>query len=335
MRYAFGVFLFLLLSGISMAQVTTEGGNITHAELGGAVNSSWHGVVGQADGAPPVFTTVNATPGQLTSLLVHTNSSSCTGPCPIYLLFSNSTTRITSLHRGNLTLLDQFINSENESATKTLLFSTTFTTANLGIITGVPTTYTFSPIPATFPLGYLQDQDGNLVFITAVVNHSRGFNGSFFDFQLMLPTNNGSSVMYYLTVDMSPPTPPPPPPPPPHNPKEPQGAGGTHTPYYNQTTNITPPIPPFPPNVTACDIVLYCDEWQPCLDGYRKQSCRDMANCSNIEVFRVEKCPTEPTNITIPITPEEIQRVIVEPEWPCLIAIILLLLLLVVIIYFY
>lgn len=348
-------FLLFILATLSFAQVpgnaTTEGGNISDVNLASETNSTWHGVCGQASPSAAVPVIINATPQNITSLTINTGSGSYPyGVSAIYLLFSTSPTAITSLQRGNLTALDTFINRSGQNGTETFVFSTTFTIGSYGTITGVPTTYTRAPLPTTFPLGYLRDQAGNFVFVTQVVSDQAGFNGSTFDFQLMLPTNNGTPTLYYLTVVVVPnPSPVPPTPPGP-----PTGGGGTRTPYYN----VTPPVayecysdadcpvgkycriipgqaggvcltsPPSP----ACDVILYCTEWGPCTeDGYRYQPCTDLANCSNITVYRVEKCPAV-LPVFPPVVPEEIITIIIQPGCPCL-PLLLLALLITAIIY--
>jgi hypothetical protein len=321
--------LLLFFACVAFAQsVPTEGGNISAVNATQDSNSTWHGVCGQASASPFTPVTVSAAPGNITCLTINTGSASCAyGVMDLFLLFSNSSTAITSLSRGNLTVLDDFIASNTQNASSTFVMSTTFDTANFGTITGVPTTYTNSFVPATFRLGYLQDQAQNLVFITDIVSDQAGFNGSLFDFQLMLPTMNGTPVDYYLTVDLSCN------PPPGTNgtPSQPPGGGGgTHTPYYNQT-NITPPTEPpegNATNITQCDIILYCSEWGPCTDGYRYQSCKDTMNCSNTEVFRVEKCIGPPGNETKPPLIEIIPQIIIKPEFPCCLPMLFLLILL-------
>jgi hypothetical protein len=325
--------LFLLfIACIAFSQsVPTEGGNISDVDAHQDANSSWHGVCGQTATSAPVPITVTATPGNVTYLTINTGAASCAnGVSELIFLFSNSSTAITSLTRGNLTVLDSFINRMSENATSTFVMSSTFTTANFGTITGVPTTYTNSVVPGTFRLGYLQDQAGNLVFATPPVSNQAGFNGTLFDFQLMLPTRNGTDVPYYLTVDLlcnttnatnvTPPHPPG------------GGGGGTHTPYWNQTGgNVTPPIEPpggNGTNISQCEIILYCAEWGACADGYRYQACRDQTNCSNTEVFRVEKCLMPPGNETAQPTIEDIPQIIVKPEFPCCLPLLLLLILL-------
>jgi hypothetical protein len=321
--------LLLFIACIAFSQsVPTEGGNISDVDVDQAANSSWHGVCGQTATSAPVPITVTAVPGNVTYLTINTGAASCaSGVSELVFLFSNSSTPVTALSRGNLSVLDSFINRPSENASSTFVMSSSFTTAHFGTITGVPTTYTNSAVPGTFRLGYLQDQAGNLVFITTPVSDQAGYNGSLYDFQLMLPTRNGTDVPYYLTVDLlcnptnvTPPHPPG------------GGGGGTHTPYWNQTGgNVTPPIEPPQgngTNITQCEIVLYCDEWGSCADGYRYQACRDLTNCSNTEVFRVEKCGTLPSNETAPPPLEIIPQIIVKPEFPCCLPILVLLILL-------
>ncbi|MBD3210100.1 hypothetical protein GF318_01845 [Candidatus Micrarchaeota archaeon] len=331
--------LFFLFSGLVFAQAGssgTEGGNITDLDAEGEENSTWHGVAGQtlpSAFVPPV--TVNATPNAVTILTVNTGISSCDdGEYTILnLLFSNSSTAITSLVRGDLPTLDSFIAVDAQDGTDTFILSQTFETAGYGTINGVPATYTNAPSPTTFPLGYLQDQDGNLVFITPVVEDQAGFNGTSFDFQLMLPTNNGTPVMYYLTVDLEceeeeeeee------------EEEKPPQGGGGTGEPYYNETRPPPEEIPPEvgPPAEEPCDIILYCGEWGPCIDGYRKQRCWDVNNCSDIEVFRMERCIPGELPPEEEVEEEEIPLFVVTPELPCL-PLLLLVLLIIIVFYIY
>jgi len=315
--------LFLVLAAFAQSYAPSEGGNISAVNTTSDSNSSWHGICGQATPSASTPLAVAAVGGNVTALSVNTGSSACTaGIGRLVLLFSNSSGAITSLSRGNLSVLDAFIGRINENGTSTFLLSESFATANFGTITGVPTAYTNSPAPGTFRFGYLQDQNGNLVFIADVLSDRPGFNGTAFDFQLMLPTNNGSTVTYYVTADLlclsenaTPPSNPP------------GGGGGTHTPYYpgNATAPVEPPHPP--ENASQCDIILFCDEWGPCEGGFRQQACRDLSNCSNTEVYRVERCPLPPGNETIIPPVEEIPLIIIKPEFPCCLPLLILLLL--------
>jgi hypothetical protein len=281
--------LFFVCAAFAQGYDSTEGGNITALNASSGYNSTWHGACGQASTAAFVPVSINATPGDTACLTVNTGAGVCTsGVERLYLLFSNSSSMITSLSAGNLTALDAFINREGQNGSSTFVLSTTFETANFGTIGAVPTTYTNPPVPATFRLGYLTDQAGNLVFITPVVEDQAGFNGSLFDFQLMLPTNNGTPTMYYAGIDLA------------CNPQPPTnvtppgpggGGGGTHTPYY-------PPSPPVPPVECLCGEVVNgtCVEYECCSDdgcagteycdipaGGRGGVCRPVEGCGVAE----------------------------------------------------
>ncbi len=331
MRLSYLIFLFVLLPGMVFAQATSEGGNVTGTNASGEADSVWYGSCGQVYPDPEVPLSFVAVPGEVDCRPINTSSEDCDdGIEYINLLFSNSSTTITSLSRGNLSSLDIFINQTSESASNTLVFSTSFETNNYGTITGVPTIYTNSQIASVFRMGYLQDQDDNIVIITRVVDDEIGFNGSAFDFQLMLPTMNATNTTYYVTVDLECSEP--------ETPTEPPGGGGggggSGIPVYNRT-EPEPEIPTPPAvNDTSCVIELYCQEWGPCEDGYRYQKCIDLNNCSTIEVYRVEECAAPSPDEPEPIIPEDIIPIRVEPELPCWpLALVILVILLLLIIY--
>ncbi len=210
--------LMLLPAGLAHAgNDTTQAGNITAMSvLMPYDNASWHAVVGALSPSPQAPFSVNATPGNLTVAVINSSSGSLPYGVngSIWLLFSNSSEPITSLSPGNLTLLDGFINMTFENASGTFTTTTTFSIGNF-TIAGVPTAYTNAPNATSFRMGYLQDQSGNIVIAVQSANQTPGFNGSLFDFQLMLPTMNGTAVEYYVTVIVSgniqPPIPPQPP----------------------------------------------------------------------------------------------------------------------------
>lgn len=234
----------LFMACLAFAQVSTEGGNVSDADAGANASSVWFGACGQASDAAFVPVSILATPGNVSFFAISTGASSCSyGPRIVNLLFSNSSAPITSISPGNLALLDSFIWRPSESATGTFVLSTSYITGNFGTISGVPTTYTNSAPPGSFPMGYMQDQAGNIVIIAPLVSDRAGYNGSVFDFQLMLPTRNSTPVSYYLSVDIlcNPP-----------NGTTPEthpstGGGGTHTPY---PVVPTIPIPPTEPSVS-------------------------------------------------------------------------------------
>ncbi len=217
MRTAISSFLLCLLF-LSCAQFAsdsgTEGGNFTNANLsaGEGRNSSWHGVMGHASISAFSSMVIPATAGNLTRTTIGTGASICTDGVDILnILFSNSSALITSVTAGGIPALDSFINDKEQDATATFKNSTSFTTSAYGTLSSVPTTYTNSPIPSTFKMGYLQDTSGNLVFIMPVVNDQPGFDLQLYDFQFMLPTASAATTNYYLSIDMKckpPPTPP-------------------------------------------------------------------------------------------------------------------------------
>jgi hypothetical protein len=268
--------LILLITSAAFAQAgneTTEGGNISQVNATTDQASSWYGVCGQALPAAFVPVTINATPGNTTCLTINTGASSCTNGLvgTIHLLFSNGSSAIASLAPGNLPLLDIFINRESENGTATFTSLSSFSIPGFGTVASVPTTYTNSPVPSTFKMGYLQDQAGNIVIVTPLVSDQVGFNGSVFDFQLMLPTNNVTPTLYYLTAAKECAPPPP-------GGKPPQGGGGTHTPYYNVTQPPEPPPPPPPPPGYECGSDLNCADSEYCdiLPGQSGGNCREV-----------------------------------------------------------
>ncbi len=332
------LFLLLVLMSFSLAgNSTTEGGNVTGIDAESNATSIWHGVTGNVGGAPFVPFSFVADPGNISYFDINTGFNSCDGGeyVLLNLLFSNSSAAKTSLVRGNLSVLDNFILSMGENGTDTFVFSTTFSTADYGDITGVPTTYTNSPIPNTFRMGYLQDQNGDLVIIVPVVEDEQGFNGSIFDLQLMLPTMNGTNVTYYVFVDLEcaedegPPQPP-------GGPTG--GGGGSGIPYYNESRRpeVPPEVPGIPPvKPPRCDIVLFCEEWGECIDGYRYQKCEDYNNCTNTTVYRVEDCPPAEPEEPIEAISKELIPVRVRQELPCIIPIVLILTILLILILLY
>jgi hypothetical protein len=289
--------LFLLfLFAFSFAQAgndTTEGGNITEVNATLDQVSSWYGVCGQA--LPSAFApvTINATPGNTTCLTINTGESSCTNGLvgTIHLLFSNGSSAITSLSPGSLPLLDIFINRESENGTATFTSLSSFSIPGFGTVAGVPTTYTYSPVPGTFKMGYMQDQAGNIVIATPLVSDQTGFNGSAFDFQLMLPTKNVTPTLYYLTAakECAPS---------PSGGNPPQGGGGTHTPYYNVTQPPPPPPPPPPGQCvppSCCTSDAQCGDKQMCSipPGSSSGECEDIAACgivTNHSIVQVWEC---------------------------------------------
>lgn len=321
--------IFFLFISFCFAQVVADPGNIINVNTSIQVSSIWYSIVGEVSDASAIQFSIQASPGVVETFEIPTGSNSCVGTIEnLHIIFSNSSDQITNLYRGNLSLLDTFINSTNQSATSTFPFSTSYQTS-FGVITGVPTTYTYAQFPNTFRLGYLQDQNGNFIFITDVVENQFGFNGSVFDYQMILPTN-GSNITYYSSIDLTciAPTRPP------TSQGGGGGGGGSGIPIAQPPTEkpiVQPEEPIQPEQKPECQIELFCGEWGECdSEGYRYQSCTDLNECSSIEVFRVEKCPEIPQEKPKEIIPEEVIPVQVKEDIPCL-PILLLIALLVLI----
>lgn len=204
MRLAAAFFLAFLICISFADNITMEGGDITYVNASyGKQNSSWHGVAGQASLSAFSSLTILATPGNISYKTIGTGGSMCTEGIEILnILLSNSSDVIFNVSAGNLSVLEDFIGDPVQGAYATFTQNSSFTTASFGTLDFVPTTYTNSPLPETFKMGYLQDTAGNLVFIMPVVDDQPGFDGMLYDFQFMLPTRNSTPTNYYLSVDL-------------------------------------------------------------------------------------------------------------------------------------
>ncbi len=185
MRYTFVVLALFLLT-ILNAQFYTEGGNVTNVNSTGIQNSShWAGFYGQV--IENVNSTILVTPGPGTITLQNLQYALPSG-CSlnsIHVIATNSTTISLPLTPGNLSLLDSLLGSAEGANTFT---STSTFDLSYGSFTNVPTTYTYSATPpSTFRMGYLQDTNGNLVFVADIVNDRVDWNNSLSDYQIMLP----------------------------------------------------------------------------------------------------------------------------------------------------
>jgi NPCBM-associated, NEW3 domain of alpha-galactosidase len=250
--------LILALAQLVLADsVGTEGGNITVVNLPSALaNSSWSAFCGSTSPNASSPLSITATPGNVNCLVISTGSSSCAnGVSSLNLIFSNSSSAIVSLTPGNLSVLDAFVNRAVENGSNTFTATSTFTTSSFGNISSVPTAYTEPAAPQHFREGYLQDSAGNLAFITPVVSNQTGFNGSPMDFQIMLPTNSGAAVQYYLDIDLSCISTPPPPPPQPPVPGIFTIAPGFSIKRFPQIPNIT--LPETAPNASDLRLLRF------------------------------------------------------------------------------
>ncbi|MBU0590880.1 right-handed parallel beta-helix repeat-containing protein [Candidatus Micrarchaeota archaeon] len=151
-------------------------------------------------------------------------------------------------------------------------------------------------------MGYLQDQNDDLVFITELVDDETGFNGSVFDFQIILPIMESAlQNTYYVTIDDA-------------IECVPENISDIPEDLDNnkdnkksklsidETSKIEDFETPKPPggleNITNCTVELDCADWGPCINGHQYQSCYDLANCSDMEFYRLRGCIIWPQNIT-------------------------------------
>jgi len=199
------VLVFLILSGLSFCQVTTEGGNVTELNVSGALNSTyWDGLYGDVVlGAGLNYSHV-VTGNNVVNINMVAQDPNCTIlNISLHVIAVNDTSLNTPLSVGNLPQLDAFIGSGAENGSDTFTSLSNFI-LTYGTFNNVPTTYTFANNASSldFREGYLNDAAGNLVFITEVVDNRPDWQGGTSDYQLMLP-NNGTPVNYTLWVDVN------------------------------------------------------------------------------------------------------------------------------------
>lgn len=163
--------------------------------------STWHALSGLVLSTTYSTYTFNNLPGQFTFQNISAGGPCSAGVYYFNLLFSNSSTSITALKKGDLSTLDNTIAVQSENGTSTFGITHDYTTG-FGEIKDVPSVYTNSLDPNTFLFGYMQDQDDNLVFITPVVITPKlNYKGQSVNYQLMLPTRSAQPTNYYLTLD--------------------------------------------------------------------------------------------------------------------------------------
>lgn len=203
MKALFGM---LLLFGMlfSIANVTTEGGNVTNVYFNQTQNSTyWDGLYGDVVLGAGVTYTYTVTGNNIVLLNMVAQDPPCTYTgLSMHIIAVNNSMLALPLAAGNLAQLDGFIgSSQNGSSTFTGL--DTFV-LNSGTYNNVPTAYSYAngtPSP-DFREGYLNDALGNLVFVADVVDNRPNWNGSTSDYQVMLP-NNGSGVQYWIWVEVN------------------------------------------------------------------------------------------------------------------------------------
>jgi len=270
------VIIFLTIITVDAAppgSVIAEGGNVTPLSLSvKTLTQRWQGLPGKiiitTPFAPP---NVTAYGGNVTETDIN-----LTAPCPNptitgYIIFSNSSSPPIGLVAGNLAQLDNFVLGTNDSATKTFTLTSTFT-INAVTIANVPTTYTYvnqAPQQSKFREGYFNDGSGNIVFAVEVYQPSTGYNSSFFEYQALLPVNNKTATLYYLSTDLNIVCP---------GPGGPGGGGGA---------------------TRGCMQLWRCTPFGPCIDGLQYRNCTN--HCGNYtgppltRICAREEAPTEIT----------------------------------------
>jgi len=196
----------LLVMGLlfSIANVTTEGGNVTEVFLNTAQNSSyWDGFYGDVVlGAGGIYTET-VTGNNITLLNMIAQDPPCTySSIAMHVLAANASSIVLPLSAGNLAILDSMIpDAENGSGTFT--FNSSFS-LNSGTYNNVPSLHTLANGASSvyFREGYLNDANGNLIFVAVVANNRPNWQGGTSDYQIMLP-NNGSTMQYWLWVDVN------------------------------------------------------------------------------------------------------------------------------------
>lgn len=238
----------LLLAPLALAQATAQGGNITQANITIFNQTTvWQGLAGTIIFiGPDSLPNLTAEGGEVNATTINLTSA-CTNPTATgFIFYSNSTNAPTGLTPGNLTQLDNFLNTGTDSASNTFTTNTTFNIG--GPITNVPTTYTYvnnNSQSTVFREGYFNDASGNIVFVVEINLNTQGYNSSFFDFQAILPVFNQTTTTFYITNDITTTCPSP----------SPSGGGGSSG--YN-----------------ICMPKWICTNWGQCEKGLQIRTCK-------------------------------------------------------------
>jgi hypothetical protein len=241
------------------AEILAQSGNITLLNICLKTQTlHWQGYAGQVyfGTAPQVPTDLNAT-----GSLVNGTNINFTIPCdnPTYvsgfITFSNSSSPPIGLVPGDLSILDILSGNKSDSGSRTFTTLSTFDMPS-GTITNVPTMFSYvneTPQSSAFREGYF-NQDGNMVFVTAIEQNLLGYNRSYFDFQAILFAPMKSTIPYYIFADL----------------------------------NFSCPVPPGPGGGAGgypggCIVYWQCDPWGACQsDGYQYRRCEPRIACPNM-----------------------------------------------------
>ncbi len=262
MRFGLTAFTLILLISIVCAQSssdTTEGGNITEADVKAANQTShWAGIVGWLNGSfadtdfPVSFEPVNQSD-------IYTNE-----PNGSYADYHNYLLVVTRLP-FKPDISDITFPTQSDFGEGGMFDSfTTFTALNTSALPDGPYN-TFCPASCIYatcqvggesifcpfivlnvntPMAVLKFDNGTHEepLFVGIIDSKVGFNGTYFDFEFIVPTyEDYYFYIYEITVPPVPPVTPPRPPRPP-------GGGPPGTPIYPGP--ITPPPPPPPPPIS-------------------------------------------------------------------------------------
>lgn len=242
---AAALLLFSMLPAASLADsVIADGGNITEVNITFFNQTrNWQGFAGQ------VFFGTNASaPSVLNATGRNVNASNlffqiaCDNPTSVsgFIFLSNSSTPVSGLVAGNLSVLNSVTGNGHDNATNTFATTSTFALSS-GSIASVPTVFSYvnqTAQSSSFREGYF-NQGNNLVFATVIEVDLQGYNTSFFDYQAIVPAPNQSTVPYFLSADLTFTCP--------GAPSVGGGGGGGHWPFYEMLKKyVKPPITPRP-----------------------------------------------------------------------------------------
>lgn len=121
-----------------------------------------------------------------------------------YLLITNSpqVLKLSSLKPGNISIIDNITGTGIDSGTNTFKNTSTYSIPGVGTINNVPTVYTFvngKEQYTDFKEGFLEDGDGNMVFVAPVGMPTQGYDGITYNFQFIVPNKyHPDPLTYYI-----------------------------------------------------------------------------------------------------------------------------------------
>ena len=196
--------LLLFLAPMLHSQAQVQGGDINWVDVQASQSPVWYGILGRVSPEKAQPLVLEAAPGSLASITINTSESECSGPADsLDIVFSTAQGTARSLSPGDVALLDRQISDPSQGGNRTFLETSAFSTGIWGTIPDVPTVYLNSQTDKrAFRMGFLQDQDGNFVFISEVNKNQAGFDGSVADFEAMLPAIGGKVTEYFAQADL-------------------------------------------------------------------------------------------------------------------------------------